>query len=324
MADGRVRELERRWRESGSLEDESAWLLERSRVGDRSLSDEFFFERIRRDSAGGRKLYETWLSARGAMARAAYLTAERALAEDPSSALARSLFLARRGAVDRPWLARMEEPSLLRSAPLPGPRSWWSIGLGEARPAGGTYGRYDYRELPDLDPAAFLDFAWLEGGAGAGQGSGFPDELLSTLDSWRAQLAEEGFPQPDRLFRLLGELAPRMAVINSCTDCYFMFRSPPRLVDDAAILPFYSDSQGCVLWALWLHREGGEAVVTFDLDRGQEPPAVGALEFCAPSLEAFVYRFWLENEIWFAENLGDEVRASRELRERYLNFYRAE
>ncbi len=34
MSDEKLRELERRWKESGSVEDESAWLRERVRVGD--------------------------------------------------------------------------------------------------------------------------------------------------------------------------------------------------------------------------------------------------------------------------------------------------
>ena len=34
MSDARLRELERRWRESGSTEDEAAYLRERVRVGD--------------------------------------------------------------------------------------------------------------------------------------------------------------------------------------------------------------------------------------------------------------------------------------------------
>ena len=33
MADDRLRELERRWKESGAVDDEAAWLLERVRVG---------------------------------------------------------------------------------------------------------------------------------------------------------------------------------------------------------------------------------------------------------------------------------------------------
>ncbi len=36
MSDERLRELERRWRETGSVEDEAAWLRERVRVGDLS------------------------------------------------------------------------------------------------------------------------------------------------------------------------------------------------------------------------------------------------------------------------------------------------
>ena len=36
MTDARLRELERKWHESGSAEDEAAWLRERVRVGDSS------------------------------------------------------------------------------------------------------------------------------------------------------------------------------------------------------------------------------------------------------------------------------------------------
>ena len=36
MTDERLRELERCWRESGSVEDEAAWLRERVRVGELS------------------------------------------------------------------------------------------------------------------------------------------------------------------------------------------------------------------------------------------------------------------------------------------------
>ncbi len=34
MSDSKLRELERRWRETGSVEDEAAYLRERVRVGD--------------------------------------------------------------------------------------------------------------------------------------------------------------------------------------------------------------------------------------------------------------------------------------------------
>ena len=34
MSDAKLRELERRWKESGAVEDEAAYLLERVRVGD--------------------------------------------------------------------------------------------------------------------------------------------------------------------------------------------------------------------------------------------------------------------------------------------------
>jgi hypothetical protein len=40
MSDERLRELERRWKETGSVEDEAKYLAERVRVGDLTLGNE--------------------------------------------------------------------------------------------------------------------------------------------------------------------------------------------------------------------------------------------------------------------------------------------
>lgn len=321
MSDEQARALERRWRSSGAAEDEAAWLMERARSGDEALSDAFFQERIRLRGRDGRALYAAWLRAMGQEARAAYLEAEAVLAAEPESAMARAVFLSRRGAVDRLWLAPMEEPSLLRSAPLPGPRSWWSVDLGPARPAAGTYGRFDYASLPDLEPSDYLDFRWLEEAPELEPRAGREQEVVG---AWRERLEAEGFPQPERLYRLFLDLVPRRAIIDSCTDCYFSADEDSlRFHEDAAVITFYRDSQDCVAWSLWWQREGNEAVVTDEYDWGQQPPKLTGLSFCAPSLEAFLYRYGLENELWFAQHPGyGEARSSEALRRRYLDFYR--
>ena len=46
MGDSRLRELERRWRDTASLDDEAAWLRERARSGDLLKSDLYFAARL--------------------------------------------------------------------------------------------------------------------------------------------------------------------------------------------------------------------------------------------------------------------------------------
>ena len=78
---------------------------------------------------------------------------------------------------------------------------------------------------------------------------------------------------------------------------------------------FYCDSQGVLLWDLYLHPSGGHCVIACepddedfedlepeDLDPEDDEPAPSTPPrawFVAPSFEAFVYRIWLENELWY-------------------------
>jgi hypothetical protein len=95
--------------------------------------------------------------------------------------------------------------------------------------------------------------------------------------------------------------------IPSCTSCYFDLanRFVP-LADGSKLLRFMNDQQASYLWYLrlglaspdvvfawpeWLDREGAE------LDDIMRPRDV---TICAVSFEEFIYRFWIENSIWFA------------------------
>ncbi|MEM7371988.1 MAG: hypothetical protein AAF587_25455 [Bacteroidota bacterium] len=42
--------------------------------------------------------------------------------------------------------------------------------------------------------------------------------------------------------------------------------------------------------------------------------------YCAPSFEEFIYRFWIENEIWF-KTIWDKVELSQE-EQQYANFFK--
>ncbi len=65
---------------------------------------------------------------------------------------------------------------------------------------------------------------------------------------------------------------------------------------------FLSDSQACLAWCLQLASNGTSRVLaTWHLedDSDELVPAGGRVHVVAPSFESFVYRFWLENLLWF-------------------------
>jgi hypothetical protein len=95
--------------------------------------------------------------------------------------------------------------------------------------------------------------------------------------------------------------------VRSCTDCRFdwpdTFVESPR-GEGGRLARFYADSQGCLFWYLYSAPHGYWCVLaspnryTARGDGGWTGDP-GAAWFCAPSFEAFVYRTWIENEIWF-------------------------
>ena len=107
------------------------------------------------------------------------------------------------------------------------------------------------------------------------------------------------------------------------------------------LLRFLNDQQGCVFWYLYLTSRGEHCVVASlacldweiaadDEEHGipdtddawEDPPLEAVTVCCAPSFETFLYRFWLENEIWCA--LYKKDRALTMPEQPYLQQYRSE
>ena len=55
-------------------------------------------------------------------------------------------------------------------------------------------------------------------------------------------------------------------------------------------------------------------------ERAIPAPSAEDLMYCSPSFESFAYRFWIENEIWFAIYDGEPL-TDRHLA--YLSHYRS-
>jgi hypothetical protein len=147
-------------------------------------------------------------------------------------------------------------------------------------------------------------------------------DLAETRDQARdlaTQAEGLGLMLPDAFMRLMA--APELQTrIPAYTGCWFSLYLAPLVPcpgsEDGFVVRFLNDQQDCILWYLYVSRHGTEAVLAV-VDPGPEAPspylerlvtpdedgpltdeqrqAVLANTYaCAPSLEAFLYRWWLE------------------------------
>jgi len=203
--------------------------------------------------------------------------------------------------------------------------AWMSFDLGNARPSDGTYTFFPYDSLPDIpDEATFVGkFEWL---------GILPEPTLNTLDTSLNKIKEEAqklnitLPQGFELF--MGNALLQNA-IPSCTACYFDLSTeftPAPIEEGGYFLRFMNDQQNILLWYLYLSPTGDHCVIVSNIDFDDTAyfnslPG-GAVQnssgYCAPSFEAFLYRFWLENRIWFKI---DEGGTMDDTEKQYLEHY---
>jgi len=207
----------------------------------------------------------------------------------------------------------------------PFPCHWWGIslasaGLGNLRPDRGTYGRYEFGRLPALPFPLSGDFAWLATAPAQRHNirKKYGAEIPNALKFLRDSSKQLGVPLPEPFTKFL-ETPALQERISSATDCYLdlcpeLIRSP---LGGGWLVHFLADSQGCMFWYLYLTADGSDhAVVSApdfystpvewsegaeDEEWEEEEPDPAAIAFCAESFEAFLCRFWLENEIVFAD-----------------------
>jgi hypothetical protein len=197
-------------------------------------------------------------------------------------------------------------------------RGWWFPTLRGLRDGdSSTYARFDLDDQPEIDDAddAFL---WLRHELPKRQWA--INEVEPRQQS--RPLTEDGLvalgaadlrlPQSLRRFAAQGSLQRR---VRSATACYLdlgdlLVRTS---VDDAYLIHVLSDQQWVRHWLVYVDSLAREAVVTssvpigFELppDWPEETPSVvpldGSLdlEVCADSFAEFMYRFWIENELYF-------------------------
>ncbi|MEU4625393.1 hypothetical protein AB0G04_36155 [Actinoplanes sp. NPDC023801] len=208
----------------------------------------------------------------------------------------------------------------------PFPPAWWAFGLESAgvpaRPETSTYGRYDFEVLPPIPRELTGDLAWLaeqavteEWGIGATPVAELPD-LEAACDRLGLTL-----PVVFLDFLRMPSLQSR---IRSCTGCYISVGPEPVRAPgaDGHLIRFLADQQDCLYWYLYVTATDHAVVTSADYYGGPDEDHDGGdeIEFCGESFESFLYRFWLENEIWYSANEDEPMPAEAE---EYIRRYRA-
>jgi hypothetical protein len=207
---------------------------------------------------------------------------------------------------------------------------WKSFELKGYRPCKSTYCLFDYTLLPSLDQSLFRGtLQWLtplDAPLRQIMQKYWPTpedrkQVLANFHSLASRAEQMNLQLPEAFMRLMGtpDLQER---IPSCTACYFDL--PDRIVespfgDGGYFIRFLNDQQWVLLWHLYLAPNGDHCVVVSseafdDGNFGQRLTASGEqwtpdvirerTFFCAPAFEDFLYRFWIENHIWFVLNKG--------------------
>jgi|GEM_PF-513910 len=270
-----------------------------------------------------RLVYADWLDERNHPA-GEYLRTELRLASLPEGSNFASELQAKlrslRSRIEPMWLARFDQPRMMLANPTPFPSAWWGIKLPGLR-AAGTYSRFSYDSLPSLRYPHFSGaFDWLPPGEAPPihpEEAQDEERYTEHFNRLVEYLTGIGLTVPADFVRWLTDRS--VWRIPSCTSCY-----PDRSWDTTTVegpkgnrvLPFYIDSQGCLTWYLYLTPDGYHAVLatgailchswveaTFEnlifLDLPRPLGKSDNLVFVAPSVEAFFYRWWLENALWY-------------------------
>ena len=201
------------------------------------------------------------------------------------------------------------------------PRGWWSFELEGVRPCDDTYQLYPWESVPPLDEDLFRgDFDWLvqeAGAAGLAETAEFdeggPGAMIRAYEEQAdaaeravadlaAAVASHGLVLPPAYVRFLSDPGLQR-VVPSCTSCAWEIPAAPvpsRFEAGAFTIRVLRDQQDALFWYLHLGA-GGAAVLVSPIDFADPDtttdPAT-ATWICAPHFEHFVYRFWIENELW--------------------------
>jgi hypothetical protein len=204
---------------------------------------------------------------------------------------------------------RPRDPSTLRSG-SPFRWAWFGQELGDFRAGEHTYNCYADDSLPPVGVPLDGSFQWLM--SARSHERNVAGNVTKTETSLASLLTEN----PNQLPAAFVEFFRSPSLwhkIRSCTGCFLHLdaASIPVYGVHGRLVRFLSDSQGCKHWHLHISTCGTKhTVVATYLFSGSEhggKPYPKDITTCADSFEEFIWRFWLENELWFALNCQEPM-----------------
>lgn len=208
------------------------------------------------------------------------------------------------------------------------------------------YQTYEGSRLDDLPLVPIVlddECAWLINHGTAYSRGGLNQYERNIQPAFIEELAARSniqLPRSVRRFMTSQELQSR---VRSCTDCYL--DPGERIVETIGslhgkLIHFLSDSQWCAHWYLHLLPDGASAILESPDPYCYEAETLGEIEnpsclleridvsdldfaYCASSFSEFLYRFWIENEIWYALKHEGSRRPLNSLESDYVSCYTA-
>ncbi len=201
------------------------------------------------------------------------------------------------------------------------PRYWVHIQLPGYR-ALPRHNTYEASRLEDLPPIPFKlddDCSWLTTYGRVQAQGGLSEHEMDLEPASIVEIANAASLDLPHSFKRFMTSPGLQSRVRSCTDCYL--DPGERIVETFGsirghLVHFLSDSQSCAHWYLHVLPNGESAVLEspdlycYQIENSdwienpscrQERVDFKGLDFvyCAPSFSDFLYRFWIENEIWY-------------------------
>lgn len=221
------------------------------------------------------------------------------------------------------------------------PRAWWSTdlpGYREHPKPFATYSAFRYADLPPIRRPLDADLRWLLEQPRVARSLGDVDpgdavpERRAGAAELDALLGGRKIALPPSFNAFITDPDPRTRV-RSATSCYLdLGQFAVDVEGGGAMLHFLSDQQWILHWLLYVGDDGSEAVVVSESPLGFEAderrfarfdPATEPATVCAETFSEFLYRYWIDNEIYFRTALGahDEPPLTDEQRQ-YAEHFR--
>jgi len=219
------------------------------------------------------------------------------------------------------------------------PRAWWSTDLPgyreHSRPFA-TYSPFPYSDLPKIEPPLDPGLEWLlaqpkvQGSLGNVDPGDPVPERSATGSQLAALVGGTTVELPPAFRTFVSEPGPRLRV-RSATACYLdLGEFRVEVAGGGSLIHFLSDQQWLLHWLLFVGADGSEAIIVTERPLGfgaddrrfaRFDPASDDASVCAETFSEFLYRFWIENEIWFrAVRNADQMPLTDEQR-RYAEHY---